>query len=100
MSDYSNYDDFVKGVDPLALGMLTTFLTGVSVDSADVKEADELTKQADLLMDGGLVTEYSRRRRRDGVLVRDSFDGIVSPMGAGFLARAAREGVTAGKGKV
>lgn len=92
---YTNYSDFVKGVDTVALGTLTTFLVGAPVTAIDAAEADKLDKECQAFIASGVLSEYSKRNMEGAI----SFTGRVSPMGAGFCARATREGVISEKAK-
>lgn len=55
-----DYNTFLANVNTDDLAMLTTFITGVDVQSADAANADALFVQAQRLYNAGMLTELHR----------------------------------------
>ena len=89
-----DYPTFLANVNTSDLAMLTTFIVGVSVQSATSTEADALFVQAQRLYSAGLLTNLHRIYQDVSGVLQQSFTGLVAPQAAGYVAQLARERVT------
>lgn len=87
------YPTFLANVNTDDLAMLTTFIVGVSVQSASATEADALFVQAQRLYTAGLLTNLHRIYQDASGTLMQSFTGLVHPVAAGYIAQLARERV-------
>lgn len=92
-----DYPTFLANVNVDDLAMLTTFVVGVPVlnTPGDSAGGDALFTQATRLYTSGLLTKVDRAYTDDGTgKLQQTFIGTVTPGGAGYLAKLARERIT------
>ena len=88
-----DYPTFLANVNTSDLAMLTTFIVGVSVQSASSTEADALFLQAQRLYSAGMLTSLQRVYQDVSGVLQQSYTGLVHPVAAGYVAQLARERV-------
>jgi hypothetical protein len=92
-----DYPTFIANVNVDDLAMLTSFVVGVPVlnTPGDAAGGDALFAQATRLYTSGLLTKIDRTYSDDGNgNLQQTFIGLVTPGGAGYLAKLARERIT------
>jgi hypothetical protein len=89
-----DYNTFLANVNEADLAVMTNFIVGATVTTTTGEEADGLYNQCVRLYDAGMISEMHRIYKTDtsGDL-QQSFSGVVTPVGAGYLVRLARERV-------
>lgn len=88
-----SYNDFIANVNEADLAMMTEFIQGNRITTTVAAEADALYAQAERLFTAGVVFRVVRGWELKGGVLEYSFDGYVDPVGAGYIAKAAKERV-------
>jgi hypothetical protein len=87
------YEEFLANVNEDDLGMLTTFAQGNRAITRNAQEAEALFTQATRLFTAGMVWRVVRGYEQKSDGVEYQFDGYLSPVAFGYVAKAARERV-------
>jgi hypothetical protein len=87
------YDQFIANVNENDLAVLTSFSVGKRIICLTQQEADAMIVQCERLREAGMCWRivYAKENKAGGVEFQ--FDGYVDPVGAGYIAKAARERV-------
>jgi hypothetical protein len=89
-----DFNTFLANVNENDLAMMTVFVQGQRVFAGSAAEADALFLQAQRLFTAGMLWRVVRGYEMKDGATAQSFDGFVTPEGAAYLARLARERVT------
>lgn len=87
------YDVFLANVNENDLALMTDFIQGTRVSAADGAEADALFAEAERLYNAGMVHEVHRIFKEVNGVTVQQFDGFVTDVGKGYIARLAKERV-------
>ena len=86
-----SYNDFLANVNGDDLAVMTTFTVGGAINTINVEEADGVFNQCVRLYEAGMVSAVRREYAEQNSVLQQTFQGVITPVGAGYLVRLARE---------
>ncbi|WFC43169.1 hypothetical protein [Pseudoxanthomonas sp. SE1] len=88
-----SYEDFLTNAEPEDIRVMNLLSQGQTISFEDSSEAEAMFQRIARLDGAGFVLRASRHYERvDGVLWQ-RFEGLIDPVAANYLARAASERV-------